>query len=82
MDKRQFEKEERFMDTIKDTYLTFIEFIENPERAGAVGILTKIKPYAKDLVKSKLMDSWCKTDKDLRKALTRMRRVMGYFDID
>jgi len=79
MYKDRLKKEQAFMDDLNKTYMTFVEFIENPARMGAVGIMCKLKPSSKELIKAKLLDEWALTDNDLRKALYRMRKVMGWF---
>ena len=79
MYKDRLTKEKAFMEELEKTYMTFVEFIENPARMGAVGVLCKLRPSSKELIKSKLLDEWALTDNDLRKALFRMRKVMGWF---
>ena len=79
MYKDRLTKEKAFMEELEKTYMTFVEFIENPARMGAVGIMCKLKQSSKELIKAKLLDEWALTDNDLRKALFRMRKVMGWF---
>jgi len=68
------------MDSLVETYNTFVEFVECPGRSGYMAILCKVRPESRELIKSKLLDSWGRVDKDLYKVIKRMRKVMGYYD--
>ena len=68
------------MDSLVETYNTFVEFVECPDRSGYMAILCKVRPESRELIKSKLLDSWGRVDKDLYKVIKRMRKVMGYYD--
>jgi len=64
------------------TYNTFVEFIECPGKSGYMAVLCKVKPESRELIKSKLLDTWERVDKDLYRVIRRMHRVMGYYDDD
>ena len=69
-------------DRLNERYKLFTEYVENPARFGAVGILCKIRPSSKELVKSKLMDRWQEVDKHLYEAMKIMNRTLGWFKFD
>ena len=68
------------VDSLVETYNTFVEFVECPDRSGYMAILCKVRPESRELIKSKLLDSWGRVDKYLYKVIKRMRKVMGYYD--
>ena len=76
--RKQTTKEELFIKDLSDMYLTFLEFIENPARHGAVGILIKTKPGCKEPVKAKLLDALSDVECNLHRAMYRMRQVTGW----
>jgi len=71
-------KEQAFIKNLSSMYLTFLEYIENPARFGAVGILIKTKPGCKEPVKAALLDALKDVDNNLHRAMYRMKQVMGW----
>jgi hypothetical protein len=70
------------IESLVETYNTFVEFVECPGKSGYMAVLCKVKPESRELIKSKLLDSWGRVDKDLYKVIKRMRKVMGWYDDD
>ncbi len=66
-------------DKTREKYKTFVEYIENPSRHGAIGIICKMSPKTKELVKAKLLDEWQEVDSHLKEAIGIMNKVMGWF---
>ena len=71
-------KEEYFINELSSMYLTFLEYIENPARHGAIGILVKTKPGCKEPVKAKLLDTQVYVESNLHKAMNAMKRIVGW----
>ena len=72
------EVKSELLESLVETYNTFVEFVECPSRSGYMAVLGKLRPESKELIKSKLLDSWGRVDRDLYKVIRRMRKVMGY----
>lgn len=70
------------IESLVKTYNTFVDFIECPNKSGYMAVLCKVKPESRELIKSKLLDTWERVDKDLYRVIRRMHRVMGYYDDD
>jgi len=78
MDKRKINKQEALIKDFSETYLSFIDFAENPARRGAIGLLCKIRPEAKAPVKDKLMDILCATESSIRVCMSHMKEAMSW----
>jgi hypothetical protein len=70
------------IDSLVQTYNDFIDFVENPGKRGYMAVLCKLKPQAREVVKSNLMKKLLQTESDLIYVRNTMRRVMGYYDDD
>ena len=75
-------REEILIDSVKGTYLEFVEDIENPFKRGYMAVLHKLKPQSKELIKAALLDIKIEVEDDLISARNRMRGAMGYYDDD
>ena len=75
-------KENKLIESVRETYYDFIDFIENPVRVGYMAVLCKLKPQSKEPIRARFLDSWQRIDKDLRKIRNRMRKIMGWYDDD
>jgi len=79
--KRRKSREELFIQSIAKTYLDFTEFIENPgSRGGYLALISKLKPQARELIKSKLLDIKIDAEKKIKEAREDMRKAMEYYD--
>lgn len=75
-------RDEILIESVEKTYKDFIEFIQNPGRYGAVGLICKIKPEAKELIEANLLNKKIEIDNDLRYIKWKMEKAMGYFRDD
>ena len=73
-------KEEILIESVKEAYLDFIDFIENPIRRGYMILLYKLKPQSREPIKAKLLDIRIEVENDLIRVRNRMRGVTGYYD--
>ena len=76
--RKRVTKEENFINELSSTYLTFLEFIENPARHGAIGILVKTKPGCKEPIKAALLDALKNVDTNLHRAMYIMKQITGW----
>lgn len=70
------------IETLVQTYNDFIEFVENPGKRGYMAVLCKLKPQARELVKSNLMKKLLQVENDLRYVRYKMQKTMGYYEDD
>ena len=66
-------------DKTREKYKIFVEYLENPARHGAIGVICKMNPKTKELIKAKLIDQWNEVDGHLKDAIGIMNKVMGWF---
>ena len=82
MYRKNTQKVNSLIESLVETYNTFVEFVECPGKSGYMAVLCKVKPESRELVKSKLLDTLRRTDKDLRRIKYRMEKIMGYYEDD
>ena len=73
-------REEILINSVKRQYLEFADFVENPGRRGYLGILCKLKPQAKELIKAQLLDNKIEIDRDLSYIRYKMRSVIEKYE--
>ena len=79
---KQKTREEILIDSLKDAYFDFIDFIENPGKRGYMAVLCKLKPQGRELIKASLLDKLREVNDDLRYVRNKIRGIMGYYDDD
>ncbi len=70
------------IESVRDTYYDFIDFIENPAKVGYMAVLCKVRPESRALIRARLLDRWQEIDDDLRYIRYKMRRAMHWYEDD
>ena len=73
-------REEVLIESVREAYFDFIDFIENPRRRGYIILICKLKPQSREPIRAKFIDIKIKVERDLIRARERMRGVTGYYD--
>ena len=78
--RRRKSRDEILIESIMQTYLDFSDFIRNPSNKGYLAFIYKLRPQARELIKSKLLDIKIEAEKEMIKQRNKMRGAMGYYD--
>lgn len=78
--RRRKSRDEILIDSLRQAYLEFADFVENPGKRGYLGILCKLKPQARELIKAQLLDKKIEIDKDFGYIKYKMRHTIEKYE--
>jgi len=66
------------VDELRNAYDLFIEVMENPQRAGYIGLINKLKPESRELVNLKLLDKKDRIDWKIRRLIEQILATIKF----
>ncbi|MCE5328720.1 hypothetical protein LLG07_00040 [bacterium] len=71
-------KKERtdLIDELRLRYDLFVEVMENPKRAGYIGLINKLKPESKEPINLKLLDKKTRIDWKIRRIIEQLEDIL------
>ena len=76
MNKIKSKKKIDLVDELRCRYDLFIEVMENPQRAGYIGLINKLKPESKEPVNLKLLDKKTRIDWKIRRIIEQLETIL------
>jgi len=78
--RRRKSRDEIFINSVKEDYLDFVDFIENPGKRGYLGLIYKLKPQARELIKAYLLDRKIEIYKDFAYIKYKMKHIIEKYE--
>lgn len=66
------------VDELRNAYDLFIEVMENPTRAGYIGLINKLKPESRELINLKLFDKKDRIDRKIRRLIEQILKIINF----
>lgn len=66
------------VDELRNAYDLFIEVMENPTRAGYIGLINKLEPESRELINLKLFDKKDRIDRKIRRLIEQILKIINF----